>query len=175
MGSHERRHRTRRWALVAAGTLLAGCSFGRRSLSVSRRQTILDSYGAGLAARNEASEAWAEGNGAWEGNFFRIAARRWARADDRFDTATSHFRRAESDCGAAGATAGAEVCSRARRYCGFMRDSAAAHATAAADYAAGRLDAGDRYLEAGFESYLDALDHEVPRVSTLEAALDERG
>lgn len=168
----DRNHRSRRLILVAGGTFLAGCTFGYTGVPSSVRKEILDSYSSGLEARNSASKAWVEGNGAWEGNFFRAAASHWERADDSFDSATNHFKMAEEGCVAAGADDAVELCTSAWLYCASMRDSATAHAKAAEEYAAGRLEAVEEQLSIGFDHYPDALDHEIPRASALEAALD---
>jgi hypothetical protein len=164
--------RTNRRGLIAAVgvAMTAGCTAVIETTTAEQR--VLAVYERGLENRSSASEAWVKGRGAWMERFFRPAEQFWLRADSRYEAARGRFVRARRLAGASRRPAAADHCTEAVGYCTGMRDSAGAHAEAAAAFATGRFSAGEQHLETGFDSYLDAIDFDIPRAAQVAQALD---
>lgn len=162
---------SRRGLLVAAGVAMTtGCTTVTEETPAQRR--VLAVYKRGLERRAEASEAWVQGRGAWMERFFRPAEQFWSRADGQYETARRRFVRARRLARANRRPTAVEHCEEAVGYCSGMRDSADAHAEAAAAFATGRFSAGEQHLETGFDSYLQAIEFEIPRAAQVAQALD---
>lgn len=162
---------SRRGLLVAAGVAMTtGCTAVTEGTPAERH--VLAVYKRGLEGRADASEAWVQGRGAWMERFFRPAEQFWSRADGRYEAARRRFVRARRLARASRRPTAVEHCGEAVGYCTGMRDSAGAHAEAAAAFAAGRFSAGEQHLETGFDSYLQAIEFEIPRAAQVAQALD---
>lgn len=162
---------SRRGLLAAVGVAMtAGCTAVTETTPAERRVLVV--YERGLESRASASEAWVQGRGAWMERFFRPAEQFWSRADGRYEAARGRFERARRLARASRRPAAVAHCTEAVGYCSGMRDSAGAHAEAAAAFASGRFSAGERHLETGFDSYLEAIDFDIPRAARVAQALD---